>query len=121
MKFLGNIIWFICSGFWAWLSWSIVGLLLCITVLGLPLGLQCFKIANFGLFPFGKEIIIDQSATSIVFNIIWIILVGWSLAVLHLTSAFLLCISIIGIPFAIQSLKLARISLFPFGAKIVHI
>ncbi|EHI70323.1 YccF domain-containing protein [Streptococcus ictaluri] len=119
MKSLGNMIWFICSGLWAWISWTLVGLLLSLTIIGLPIGLQCFKIANFGLFPFGKDIQIGQSGSSVLLNMIWIIVFGWQLAAIHLASAFLLCISIIGIPFAIQSFKLAKISLFPFGAKII--
>ncbi|AUT05624.1 YccF domain-containing protein [Streptococcus parauberis] len=119
MKFLGNIIWFLCSGLWAWLSWTFIGLLFSITIVGLPVGIQCFKIANFGLFPFGKDIEIGQSGTSLLLNLIWIICFGWQLAAVHLTSAILLCISIIGIPFAVQSLKLAKLSLFPFGAKFI--
>ncbi|CAM4148903.1 hypothetical protein AT575_01925 [Streptococcus penaeicida] len=121
MKFLGNIIWFLFSGLWAWLAWSLLGVLLCITIVFLPLGLQCFKIGNFGLFPFGKDIEIGQSSTSLLFNIIWIVLFGWSLVAMHLTSAFALCLTIVGIPFAIQSLKLAKLSLFPFGARIISV
>lgn len=120
MKTLGNIIWFIFAGFWAWLSWSLVGILLCITVIGIPFGLQCFKIGSFGLFPFGKQIESGGSLGSLLLNIIWIILFGWELALMHLASALLLCITIIGIPFAFQAVKLAGISLFPFGAKIYY-
>ncbi|MGT2933362.1 YccF domain-containing protein [Streptococcus catagoni] len=118
MKILGNLIWFIFSGLWAWVSWSLVGLVFCITIIGFPIGLQCFKIANFGLFPFGKDIEISQSGSSLILNILWILFCGWELAALHLTSALLLCSTIIGIPFAVQSLKLAKISLFPFGAQL---
>lgn len=81
-------------------------------------GSSIFKIANFGLFPFGKEIHIGQSNASLLLNILWILFLGWQLAVMHLASAALLAFSIIGIPFAIQSLKMVKISLFPFGAKI---
>lgn len=118
MRFIGNTIWFVCSGFWAWVSWSLVGLLFCLTIVGFPIGVQCFKIANFGLFPFGKEILIGQSGTSLVLNLVWILVFGWQLAIVHLTSAFILCVTVIGIPFAMQSLKLAKISLFPFGSQI---
>lgn len=120
MRTLGNIIWFLLSGIWSWFAWGTVGILLCLTIVGIPFGLQCFKIANFGLFPFGKEI--DLSATtgsgSILFNLLWIIFFGWELALMHLFSAFLLCISIVGIPFAFQSFKLAVLSFLPFGARI---
>ncbi|HEK9452109.1 TPA: hypothetical protein SUU02_001900, partial [Streptococcus equi subsp. equi] len=74
-----------------------------------------------GLFPFGKAIEIGQGAGSLLLNIIWIVCCGWSLAIMHLTSALLLCLTIVGIPFARQSLKLAKISLFPFGAIIYDI
>ena len=118
MKTLGNIIWFLFGGLWSWFSWTFVGLLLCITVVGIPFGVQCFKIGNFGLFPFGKRIEASTNIGSLFLNLIWILIFGWELALLHLFSAFLLAITIIGIPFAIQSVKLAGISLFPFGAKI---
>ena len=118
MKTLGNIIWFLFAGLWSWLSWTFVGLLLCITVVGIPFGLQCFKIGNFGLFPFGKRIEASTSIGSLLLNIFWILIFGWELALLHLFSALLLAITVIGLPFALQSVKLAGISLFPFGAKI---
>ena len=118
MKTLGNIIWFLFAGLWSWLSWTFVGLLLCITVIGIPFGIQCFKIGNFGLFPFGKRIEASTNIGSLFLNLIWILIFGWELALLHLFSAFLLAITIIGLPFAAQSVKMAGISLFPFGAKI---
>ncbi|MGT2751088.1 YccF domain-containing protein [Streptococcus orisasini] len=120
MKVLGNIIWFFCSGLWAAIAWYIVGFLLCITVIGIPFGLQCFKIGSFGLFPFGKNLVFSSRFFSLFWNIIWILLFGWELAMLHLASAALLCITIIGIPFAIQSVKMAGISLFPFGIEITN-
>ncbi|MDG3142124.1 YccF domain-containing protein [Streptococcus suis] len=120
MSFIGNLIWFIFAGFWSYLSWTLSGILLCLTIVGIPLGLQCFKIATFGLFPFGKEVVITSNGFSLLLNILWIIFFGWELALIHLTSAFFLCLTIIGIPFAIQSLKLAQISLFPFGVRVAQ-
>lgn len=121
MRTIANMIWFIFSGFWAWLAWSFIGILLCLTIIGIPFGLQCFKIGNFGLFPFGKTIDTGTGTDSLILNLLWMLICGWSLAVMHLTSALLLCISIIGIPFAGQCLKLALISLFPFGARINYL
>lgn len=118
MRSLGNFIWFICAGLWSWISWTVVGLILCLTVIGIPFGLQCFKIGNFGLFPFGKRMETTSRTGHFLLNIIWFFLAGWELAVLHLGTAFLLCLTIIGIPFAKQALKLAQISLFPFGVKV---
>jgi len=118
MRLLGNIIWFLCAGLLSFIGWSLAGIILCLTVILIPFGLQCFKIAGFGLFPFGKSISPSSNVSSLIFNIIWILAIGWELAVIHLASAFLLCITIIGIPFALQSIKMAGISLFPFGITI---
>lgn len=118
MRSLGNLIWFVCSGFWAWIGWTVAGCLLCVTIVGIPFGIQCFKIARFGLFPFGKEIAPGSGAGSLLLNVIWIVVCGWELALMHLASALALCVTVVGIPFALQSVKLAVISLFPFGARI---
>lgn len=118
MRLLGNIVWFLCAGLLSFIGWSLAGIILCLTVILIPFGLQCFKIAGFGLFPFGKSISPSSNVSSLIFNIIWILVIGWELAVIHLASAFLLCITIIGIPFALQSIKMAGISLFPFGITI---
>ncbi|EMC32126.1 YccF domain-containing protein [Streptococcus mutans] len=119
MRLLGNIVWFLCAGLLSFIGWSLAGIILCLTVILIPFGLQCFKIAGFGLFPFGKSIFPSSNVSSLIFNIIWILAIGWELAVIHLASAFLLCITIIGIPFALQSIKMAGISLFPFGITII--
>ena len=119
MRLLGNIVWFLCAGLLSFIGWSLAGIILCLTVILIPFGLQCFKIAGFGLFPFGKSISPSSNVSSPIFNIIWILVIGWELAVIHLASAFLLCITIIGIPFALQSIKMAGISLFPFGITII--
>ncbi|MDT9561964.1 YccF domain-containing protein [Streptococcus mutans] len=119
MRLLGNIVWFLCAGLLSFIGWSLAGIILCLTVILIPFGLQCFKIAGFGLFPFGKSISPSSNVSSLIFNIIWILAIGWELAVVHLASAFLLCITIIGIPFALQSIKMADISLFPFGITII--
>ncbi|BAQ24684.1 YccF domain-containing protein [Streptococcus troglodytae] len=119
MRLLGNIVWFLCAGLLSFIGWSLAGIILCLTVILIPFGLQCFKIAGFGLFPFGKSISPSSNVSSLILNIIWILVIGWELAVIHLASAFLLCITIIGIPFALQSIKMAGISLFPFGITII--
>ncbi|MDT9558311.1 YccF domain-containing protein [Streptococcus mutans] len=119
MRLLGNIVWFLCAGLLSFIGWSLAGIILCLTVILIPFGLQCFKIAGFGLFPFGKSISPSSNVSSLIFNIIWILAIGWELAVVYLASAFLLCITIIGIPFALQSIKMAGISLFPFGITII--
>jgi len=119
MSILGNIIWWIFGGLLLALGWLIAGLILCITVIGIPFGLQCFKIAGFVFWPFGREIEVGNFGVGgLVLNIIWILLVGWELAIAHLFAALFCAITIIGIPFAFQHIKLAQIAFLPFGAKV---
>ncbi len=118
MGCLGNILWFIFGGFISGLSWAFAGLLWCITIVGIPIGLQCFKFATLSFFPFGKDVVYGGGAASFLVNILWIILSGFVLAVEHLVLGCLLCLTIIGIPFGLQMFKIAKLSLMPFGAKI---
>lgn len=120
MSCIGNIIWIILGGFVNSLVWLFWGILWCLTIIGIPVGLQCFKMARLQLAPFGKEVIsTNESGTNFILNILWIIFGGFSLCIANLISAVLLCISIIGIPFAIQSLKIAKLSLMPFGKEVI--
>ncbi|APT18640.1 hypothetical protein FC62_GL001131 [Amylolactobacillus amylotrophicus DSM 20534] len=119
MKLIGNIIWFIFGGLGGALAWFGAGLLWSITIVGLPIGVQCFKFARLSLAPFNKEVVYHTTTTNFVVNVIWLLISGLPLALTHLASALLLTITIIGIPFAKQSLKLAGLSLRPFGATIV--
>lgn len=118
MKFIGNLIWLLFGGIISSILWFIAGLLLCLTVIGIPFGIQCFKISSFVLLPFGKEIEYNFGFTSVIGNLIWIILLGWELFLLHIVAAITLAITIVGIPFAIQHFKFAQLALFPFGAKL---
>lgn len=120
MRLLGNILWFILGGFVMAVSWFATGILWCLTIIGIPVGIQCFKFAALSLWPFGKEIVYHPSTGSFLLNVIWIVVSGWVLAVEHIVTGILLAITIIGIPFAKQSFKLARLALMPFGAEIVN-
>lgn len=120
MTFLGNIIWIIFGGFAGGISWFIAGCAWCITIIGIPIGLQCFKIAGLSFWPFGKDIVYNGSGISFVVDILWLIISGLPLAIVHVTSGILLCITIIGIPFGKQSFKLAKLALMPFGAEVVY-
>jgi uncharacterized membrane protein YccF (DUF307 family) len=118
MSLIGNIIWLIFGGFFAGLGYIIGGLLLCITIIGIPFGLQSIKLGFATFAPFGKEVVEAPNANGclqVLFNIIWIVLFGWEIAIAHLVGAFLLAITIIGIPFAIQHVKLIPLALLPFG------
>lgn len=119
MKTLGNLVWIVFGGFGAWFSWFVVGCLWCISIIGIPIGKQCFKIAKLSLWPFGKRIVDDGGSGSFLLNILWLIFGGLELCLAHLLSAFILTISIVGIPFAKQSIKLAKISLSPFGKDVI--
>ena len=119
MRLLGNILWFILGGFVMAVSWFAAGILWCLTIIGIPVGIQCFKFAALSLWPFEKEIVYHPSTSSFLLNVIWLVFSGWILALEHFVGGILLVITIIGIPFAKQSFKLARLALMPFGAEIV--
>lgn len=117
MRFLGNVIWFLFGGFVMCLAWLVLGLLLCITVVGIPFGIQCWKYARLNLSPFGKRVEPHFFAHPIM-NVIWLILFGWEMAVGYLMSGILCCVTIIGIPFGLQAFKLMALSISPFGALV---
>ena len=117
-KTLGNILWFIFGGLIGGLAWIIAGVILCITIIGIPLGVQCFKFASLAFLPFGKEVVYGGGAVSVIANIIWLLICGIPMAIGYVVIALLWCITIIGIPFGKQCFKLARLSLMPFGATV---
>ena len=120
MKTIGNILWFLLGGFLLSLLWTLAGLVLCITIIGIPFGKQCFKNASLMLHPFGHDIHYGEvRLCSLLGNILWILLFGWELAIASLIAGFLCCLTIVGIPFGLQSFKFAQLALMPFGAKIV--
>lgn len=118
MKLIGNLLWFIFCGLWQALAWSLVGILWSITIVGIPVGIQCFKIAQLYLFPFGKKVVYGGGTGSFLLNIIWLLFGGIPLAISNLTNGLMLCVTIVGIPFGIQCFKLAKLSFFPFGTVI---
>ncbi len=118
MSLLGNLIWLIFGGLLVGLGYMIGGLLMCLTIIGIPFGLQSIKIGFATLTPFGKTIVEGDNANSplrLIFNLIWIVLFGWEIALAHLLHALILAITIIGIPFAQQHIKLIPLALMPFG------
>lgn len=129
MRTLGNIIWFICGGVFMGLAWWLFGLLAFISIIGIPWGRACFVMGNFSFFPFGYEAIsrdeltnetdIGTSPLGFIGNLIWFLLAGIWLAIGHIMSVVACFITIIGIPFALQHLKLAYISLAPIGKTVV--
>lgn len=123
MNFIGNLIWLLFGGFIAALCYLLGGLVLCITIVGIPFGLQCFKLAGLVLWPFGKKVISsssDSGCLTILANIIWIVVGGIAVTLNHIIMGVILYITIIGIPWARQHFKLIEISLMPFGKKVVN-
>ena len=121
MSFFGNVIWLIFGGFLTGLGYIIGGLGLCLTIIGIPFGVQSIKLGVATMTPFGLEIRQTESAGGLlqmVFNIIWLVLFGWEIAIGHLVSALILAITIVGLPFAKQHLKLFPLALFPFGREL---
>lgn len=100
------------------IGWAVVGLILCISIIGIPLGIQAFKMAGLTLTPFGATVQYGGGVGSALANILWVVLVGWWMALGYLGAGVLNCITIIGIPFGIQSFKMAKLALWPFGAQI---
>jgi uncharacterized membrane protein YccF (DUF307 family) len=123
MRFILNIIWLVLCGWWMALLYVIAGVVMCILIITIPFGIQAFKLAGFMIWPFGRTVVrrADAGAGSLVGNVVWIILVGWELALGHIVAAVLLAITIIGIPLALGNLKLVPISLAPFGRTVVPV
>ncbi len=129
MRTLGNILWFILGGGIMGLAWWLTGLVAFISIIGIPWGKACFVMGNFSFFPFGKEAVnrdqltqkedIGTGVFGLIGNVLWLLFAGWWLALGHLASALCCAVTIIGIPFAIQHIKLAVIALFPIGKTIV--
>ena len=121
MKFIGNILWLLLGGVLISFYYAVVGLLFCLTIIGIPFGLQLFKMAGVALWPFGHNIIPganDTGCLAVVMNIIWIIFGGIEIAILHVWFGIIFCITIIGIPFGLQHFKMALLALAPFGKQI---
>jgi len=121
MNLLLNLIWLVLGGFIVVVGYLLGAILLCITIVGIPFGIQCFKLAGLALAPFGREIREKEppsGALAVIMNIIWIILPGLELALLHLFLALIFAITIIGLPIAAQHLKMTRLALLPFGFEV---
>lgn len=122
MNIFGNIMWFILGGFIVSLCYFLVGAVFCLTIIGIPFGIQLFKIGLFALWPFGSEVVSDTNdggCLAILMNVLWILFGGIEVATLHIGFGILCCLTIIGIPFGMQHFKMTILALVPFGKKIV--
>ncbi|OLF09712.1 hypothetical protein BLA60_18150 [Actinophytocola xinjiangensis] len=121
MKTILNIIWLVLSGFWMAVGYAIAGIICCVLVITIPFGVASFRMANYAFWPFGRTLVnrSDAGVASFLGNVIWIIVAGWWLAIGHLVTGLLLCITIIGIPLGVANFKLIPVSLVPLGKEIV--
>jgi uncharacterized membrane protein YccF (DUF307 family) len=117
MSVLGNILWLLCGGLFTACGWLLAGLVLYITIIGIPFGRQCMKMARLVLTPFGAAVTTHFGAHPIA-NTLWLVFFGWEMALSNLLLGAALCVTIIGIPFGLQYFKMMRLSLIPFGAEV---
>ena len=121
MKFLGNILWLVFGGIIIAIIYYIVGLMMCITIIGIPFGVQLFKLGTYALWPFGRDLVNgpnEPGCVSVLMNLIWILCGWWEIAILHFTFGLLFCLTIVGIPWGLQHFKMAIATVFPFGKTI---
>lgn len=114
---IANVIWFITGGLVTGLAWLLLGVIFCITIIGIPVGKQCFKFMRVSFFPFGKKVNLNFGKHMIA-NVLWLIFIGWEMFILYLTMMAVNAITIIGIPSAVAAWKVCKLSIGPFGASV---
>ena len=121
MRTVGNVLWFVLAGWWLALGYVLAGVIACILIITIPFGIASFRLAGFVLWPFGRTVVWrrDAGIWSILGNIVWIVVLGWELAVAHLIAGLLLCVTIVGIPFGIACWKMIPLALVPLGREVV--
>lgn len=121
MRFVLNVIWLLLAGFWLAVGYAIAGIICFILIITIPFGVASFRIANFSLWPFGRVLVRKRSAGagSTLGNVIWFVFAGWWLALAHLVTGILQCITIVGIPLGLANFKLIPVSITPLGRDIV--
>jgi len=121
MRTLGNVLWLLLAGWWLALLYVIAGVAACILIVTIPFGIAAFRLANFVLWPFGRRTVFrhDVGVLTIVGNIVWVLVLGWELAVAHLVAGLLLCLTVVGIPLGIACWKMVPLAFLPLGQQIV--
>ena len=123
MRLIGNVIWFVFSGFWLLIAYTVAAVLCFIFIITIPFGIAALRIGFYAVWPFGRVVVRkrDSGAGSMIGNVIWFIIAGWWLTLIHIISGVLLCLTIIGIPLGLGEFKLINVSLRPFGREIVSV
>lgn len=122
MRTLGNVLWLGLAGIWLAIAYAIAGLLNCVTIIGIPFGIQAFKLAGYALWPFGRMVVHRPDrdpALGCLGNVLWLVLGGIWIAIAHVLAGLLLCLTVVGIPLGVGSFKMAGLALAPFGKQIV--
>ena len=122
MRTIGNVFWFVLAGLWLAIGYAVAGVLLCITIIGIPFGLAAFRLAGYVLWPFGRIVVPNPErvpGVSAVGNVLWFVLAGWWLCLIHVVTGVLLCLTIIAIPLGIANFKLAGLAFAPLGKLII--
>jgi uncharacterized membrane protein YccF (DUF307 family) len=121
MRFIGNVLWFVLAGWWLAVLYALAGLLACVLIVTIPFGIAAFRLAGYALWPFGRRVVVHGGAgvPSLLGNVVWILLFGWELFVAHVLAGVVLCLTIVGIPFGVASLKMAGLALVPLGTRVV--
>ena len=122
MRTIGNVFWFVLAGVWLAIGYAIAGVILCITIIGIPFGLAAFRLAGYVIWPFGRIVVPNPDrapGVSAVGNVLWFVLAGWWLCLIHLVTGLLLCLTIIAIPLGIANFKLAGLAFAPLGKLII--
>ncbi|MFD4641507.1 YccF domain-containing protein [Lentzea sp. NPDC058436] len=123
MRLILNVIWLVLAGFWMAVGYAVAGIICCILIITIPWGIASFRIANYALWPFGRDVVEKPGAGtgSLLGNVIWIIVAGLWLAIGHIVTGIALCITVIGIPLGVANFKLVKVSLVPLGKEIVEV
>lgn len=121
MRTLGNIIWFVLAGVWLALGYVIAGIISCILIVTIPFGIASFRLAGYVIWPFGRTVVWKREAGlwSLLGNIVWLVVVGWELAIAHLVAGVLLCLTVVGIPLGLACWKMIPLALVPLGRQVV--
>ena len=123
MRTIGNVLWFLLAGVWLAIGYVVAGLIAFVLIITIPFGIAAFRLAGFVVWPFGRTAVWRREAGvwSVLGNVVWVLLLGWELALLHLVTGLVLCVTVIGIPFGIACWKMVPLALLPLGREVVPI